>query len=280
MPVRTNSAAGNALTELNKTSRALSRSFERISSGLRISRASDDAAGLGVAENLRASSASAVVAGRNINDGMSIIAIAEGASNEVANILVRMRELAVQSASETLGGEERSYIQSEFASLSQEVDRISNVTEFNGIPLTNGTTASINVQVGIQNTTNDTISVSLGDYTTATLGVGVDSAMATGISLSTAAKAGTSLAAIDSALATLNDARATLGASENRLSSALNNIETYTETTTAAESRIRDADFGYETAQLSQNQILQQAGTSILGQAKNINQAALSLLQG
>ena len=278
--VRTNSAAGNALTELNKTSRALSRSFERISSGLRISRASDDAAGLGVAENLRASSASAVVAGRNINDGMSIIAIAEGASNEVANILVRMRELAVQSASETLGGEERSYIQSEFSSLSQEVDRISNVTEFNGIPLTNGTTASINVQVGIQNTTNDTISVSLGDYTTTTLGVGVDSAMATGISLSTAAKAGTSLAAIDSALATLNDARATLGASENRLSSALNNIETYTETTTAAESRIRDADFGYETAQLSQNQILQQAGTSILGQAKNINQAALSLLQG
>lgn len=277
--VRTNSAAGNALTQLNKNSRALSRSFERISSGLRISRAADDAAGLGVAENLRASSASSVVAGRNINDGMSIIAIAEGASNEVANILVRMRELAVQSASETLGGEQRGYIQSEFSSLSSEIDRISNVTEFNGISLTNGTTATINVQVGINNTANDQVTVSLGNYTTANLGVGVDPTMAAGISLSTATKAGTSLAAIDSALATLNDARATLGASENRLNSALNNIETYTETTTAAESRIRDADFGYETAQLSQNQILQQAGVSVLSQAKGLNQAALSLLQ-
>ena len=273
--VKTNTAAGNALTALNRTSRSLSRSFERISSGLRISRAADDAAGLGVAENLRAAHTSATVASRNVNDGISIIAVAEGATNEVSNILVRMRELAVQSASETLGSDQRAYIQTEYTELADEVSRIAAVTEFNGQQLTNGTITSLDVQVGINATSNDQITISLGDLRATTLGINSGA-----ISLSTSANASTALAAIDTAITSVNTTRATFGSVENRLSSALNNLETYIETTTAAESRIRDADFGYETAQLAQNQILQQAGVSVLTQAKGLNQAALGLLQG
>ena len=272
--VRTNAAAGRALTDLNKTSRSLSRSFERISSGLRISRAADDAAGLGVAENLRAQQTSATVAARNTNDGISAITVAEGATNEVGNLLVRMRELAVQSSSETLGATERGYAQSEFASLQSEVDRIANVTEFNGTKLADGSTASLNIQVGTNNTADDRIEVGFSDMRSATLGV--DTA---NTAVDTAANAQTAIDDIDAAISTVNSARASYGASENRLGSALNNIETFGQTVQAAESQIRDADFGAETASLSNKQILQQAGVSILGQAKQINQAALSLLQ-
>jgi flagellin len=273
--VKTNTAASNALTALNRTSRSLSRSFERISSGLRISRAADDAAGLGVAENLRAAHTSATVASRNVNDGISIIAVAEGATNEVSNILVRMRELAVQSASETLGTEQRAYIQTEYAELADEVSRIAAVTEFNGQQLTNSGTTFLDVQVGINATSNDRITITLGDLRATSLGVDSGS-----LSLSTAANASTAITTIDRALTATKTFRAMLGSVENRLGSALNNLETYIETTTAAESRIRDADFGYETAQLAQNQILQQAGVSVLTQAKGLNQAALGLLQG
>jgi flagellin len=270
--VKTNTAAGTTLTDLNRTTRALARSFERISSGLRISRAADDAAGLGVAESLRAAHTSAAVAARNTNDGISIIAVAEGASAEVGNILVRMRELAVQSASETLGDDDRAYVQEEYAALAAEVDRIANVTEFNGVQLTNNTTTALDVQVGINDTANDRIMLTLGDLSGATLGVST-------LSLATSTGAQAALTTLDSAIATVSGYRSAYGAVENRLNSALNNLETYIETTVSAESRIRDADFGYETAQLSQNQILQQAGTSVLQQAKSINQSALSLLQ-
>ena len=272
--VKTNTTATNALKDLNQTSRSLSRSFERISSGQRIARAADDAAGLGVAENLRRTSTSAAVAQRNTNDGMSFIAVAEGASSEVGNLLVRMRELAVQGASETLDDDERAYVQSEFVALSTEVDRIAEVTEFNGQALTNGTLTDVNVQVGVNATANDQIAITLGDLTTATLGVDTGA-----VDMSTAAGASAALAAIDTAIETVSSYRASYGATENRLSSALNNLETFEQTTKEAESRIRDADFGAETATLSQNQILQQAGVSVLSQAKSINQSALSLLQ-
>jgi len=272
--VKTNTSVGNALKELNRTSRSLSRSFERISSGLRISRAADDAAGLGVAENLRAARTSAAVAARNVNDGISIISVAEGASNEVANILIRMRELAVQSASETLGTAQRAFIQTECIELQGEIGRIAAVTEFNGRQLADGSVTTIDVQVGINATVNDVITLTLGDLRATTLGVNTGA-----VSLSTSANASAALGAIDSAISTMNSSRATFGAVENRLNNALNNLETYIETTQAAESRIRDADFGYETAQLAQNQVLQQAGVSVLTQAKGINQAALSLLQ-
>jgi flagellin len=272
--VKTNMAATGALNALNKTSRALAGSFQRISSGLRISKAADDAAGLGVAENLKASYKSADVAGRNINDGISIIGVAEGAAGEVGDILVRMRELAVQSASETLEDDERTYVQDEFTALSSEVDRIANVTNFNGKKLSDGSVPTVAVQVGTGDTADDQISITLGDLTAATLGVDTGA-----IGMDTAANATTSLAAIDSAIAMVTGYRSDLGAVENRLGSALNTIEIFSETTKSAESAIRDADFGYETAQLSQNQILQQAGVSILAQAKTLNQSAQQLLQ-
>lgn len=272
--VKTNMAATGALNALNKTSRALAGSFARISSGLRISKAADDAAGLGVAENLKAAYKSADVAARNVNDGISIIGVAEGAAGEVGDILVRMRELAVQSASETLDDDERTYVQDEFTQLTAEVDRIANTTEFNGQKLTDGSLSTIAVQVGINNTTNDQITITLGDLTSTTLGVDSGS-----VDLSTASGASSALTNIDAAISAVAAYRSGFGSVENRLGSALNNLETFSETTKSAESSIRDADFGYETAQLSQNQILQQAGVSILSQAKSLNQSAQQLLQ-
>lgn len=280
--VRTNVAAAGALGDLNKTTRALGRSFERISSGLRISRAADDAAGLGVAENLRAAHTSAAVAARNINDGLSAISVAEGATNEVANILIRMRELAVQGSNGTLGTTERGYIKTELTSLFQEIDRIGNATQFNGVALTD-TDNALDIQVGIgDDATVDVVAVSFEDITNAGF-ASLDTAMTSFDAIAVTALDESSfsdlLQDIDDALDVANTARAQYGAAENRLNSALNSIETFGEATRAAESSVRDADFGYETAQLSANQILQQAGTTVLAQAKNINQSALSLLQ-
>ena len=274
LTVRTNATAESALTNLNKTSRALQRSFERLSSGKRISRAADDAAGLGAAEKLHAASTSALVAARNVNDGISIISVAEGAANEVGSILIRMRELAIQGASETLSSSDRAYVQDEFVSLSQEVDRIANVTEYNGTKLADGVITSLDVQVGIQATGSDVISITTGDLTASTLTVDT-----TTIDMSTATGASAALADIDAGIELVSGYRSDFGAVENRLGNALNNLETFATATLSAESRIRDADFGLETAHLTQNQVLQQAGVSVLSQAKGINQGALSLLQ-
>jgi len=276
MPIvaNTNIAANNTLTQLNRSNRALSRNYERVSSGLRISRAADDAAGLGVAESLRSLHHSADVAARNINDGISIIGVAEGATNEVANILVRLRELSVQSSSETLADSERAYIQDETDQLVSEIDRIANVTEFNGVSLTNGSDADglINVQAGVRNTSNDRIAIVLGDLTANNLGVN-------GLDLSTSSNAQTAIDTIDAAIDSVSSIRSNYGAVENRLGNALNNIETFSEANKAAESRIRDLDFGIETSALTRNQILQQAGVSILSQARALPQSVLSLLQ-
>jgi len=274
--VKTNTAANGALNQLNRTTRALSRNFERISSGLRIARAADDAAGLGVAESLKAAHHSSTVAARNINDGISIIAVAEGSTNEVEAILIRMRELAIQSASETLANTERAYINQEASALLSEINRIAAVIEFNGINLADGSMLSMDVQVGINNTTNDQITITLGDLTTGAIGTGA----LTTVDLASSTGALAALTEIDAAIQSVSSIRSGYGSTENRLTSALNNIETFTESTIAAESRIRDADFGYETAQLTQNQILQQAGVSVLSQAKSLPQSALTLLQG
>jgi flagellin len=271
--VRTNIAANVAITNLNKTSRALSRNYEKISTGLRIARAADDAAGLGVAEKLKALSHSADQAARNINDGISFIGVADGAASEVGSILTRLRELAVQSSSETLANSERSYITDEKSQLVSEVNRISAVTEFDGTKLTDGTVTQVDVQAGVRNSTNDRVTIHLGDLT-ATTGLGIGS-----LNLDTAANAQGAIDIIDTAIGSVNSVRSLYGAVENRLGNALNNIETFSEANKTAESRIRDADFGVETAALTGNQILQQAGVSILSQAKNLNQGALSLLQ-
>ena len=273
--VNTNTASMNAINQLNKNNRSRTGSFRRISSGLRISKAADDAAGMGVAENLDAASRSARQAARNTNDGISVIATAEGATAEVVNIIKRMRELAVQSSSDTLDDDERAYIQTEYIQLSAEVDRIASVTEFNGVALGDGTNTTMDVQVGINDSADDRISITLGDLRATVLGIDSGS-----LDLSTAAGAQAAITTLDAAMDTVSGYRSDYGAVENRLDSALSNLEIYTENLEAAESRIRDADFAYETAELSKNQIMQQAGVSILAQAKGISQGALTLLQG
>jgi len=255
------------------TQRNLSGAFERVSSGLRINKAADDAAGLGVAENLNSSYKSSRVAMRNTNDGISVVQTAEGSTNEVANIIKRMRELAVQSSSEVLATTERAYIQDEFGQLTSEVDRIANVTEFNGRKLSNNASASLAVQVGVNNTANDRISITLGDLTSSTLGV-----RTAVMSLNTVASARVAITSLDSALDTVNGYRSDFGAIQNRLGSALQNIEIYAENLASAEAQIRDADFAYETSELSKLQIMQQAGLSVLAQAKMSTQGVLSLL--
>jgi len=274
LTVNTNLASMNTVAKVNQTNKGLQKTLGRISSGLRINSAADDAAGLGVAENLDAASRSMNQAMRNTNDGISVVQTAEGAANEVANIIKRMRELAVQSASETLDNGERAYIQDEFAQLSEEVDRIANVTEFNGTALADGTNATINVQVGINNTADDQIAITLGDLTAATLGVNTAA-----INLGTATGASAALPALDTALDSVNAYRSEFGAVQNRLESSLRNLENTDQNLAAAESQIRDADFAQEASEMAKYQVMQQAGVAALSQAKNINQAAAQLLQ-
>ena len=273
MVVNSNTTAMNALGHLNRTNRGLKSTFAKISSGLRINSAADDSAGLAVAENLASERQSLQQAQRNTHDGISVIQTAEGATNEVGDILKRMRELAVQSSSETLANSERAFIQDEFKQLTAEVDRIADVTEFNGISLGNAANSQLNVQVGIQNTSDDRIAIELGDLRASTLKVDTGN-----VDLSNVASAQAALQTIDTALDSVNGYRSDYGSVENRLNSALNNLEIYTENIAGAESRIRDADFAKETAEMSKYNIMQQAGTAILSQANGINQGALRLI--
>jgi len=268
-----NLASEVAQRSLAGTTRSLSSSFEKVSSGLRINKAADDAAGLGVAENLEAESRSAKVAMRNTNDGISVVQTAEGATNEVGNIVKRMRELAVQASSDSLASTERDYINDEYVQLEAEVDRLAEVTEFNGTLLTNGGNTALNIQVGVNNTTNDRIQITLGDLSGGTLGV--DSAT---IGMSSVASSRAAITALDSALDTINGYRSDYGATQNRLGSALSSMEVYRENLVSAEAQIRDVDFASETANMAKNQIMQQAGLSVLAQAKVQGQGVLSLL--
>jgi len=273
LTVNTNIPAMSALGHFNRTNNHLEGTFGHISSGLRINKAGDDAAGLAVAENLATEQQSLRQAARNTNDGISVIQTAEGATNEVADILKRMRELAVQSSSDTLANSERAYIQDEYAQLAQEVDRISAVTNFNGVALADGTRSSLDVQVGIFNTTDDRISISLGDLRATSLGIDTGN-----IDMATSASAQAALTTLDTAIDSINKIRSDFGAVQNRLESSLNNLDVYTENLAGAESRIRDADFAFETAQMTKYQTMQQAGIAILGQANQLTQGALRLI--
>jgi len=273
MTVRTNVAAMMASGQLGRTNKSLSVSLHRISSGLRINSAADDAAGLGVATNLETSVISTRQAMRNTNDGISIIQTAEAATNEVTDMLQRMRELAVQSSSETLDDDERAYIQDEYIELADEIARISSVTQFNGVSLTDNSSTSIEVQVGIQDSADSRISISLIDLRATTLGVDAGA-----LDLSTSSDAQAAITALDTALDSVNAGRSTLGAVQNRLDSALNNSQVFTEANSAARSRIEDTDFAAETSNLTKLQIMQQAGVAALAQAKNVNQSVVSLL--
>lgn len=277
--VNNNLSSLNALNNLNRTNTSLAGTMGRISSGLRINNAADDAAGLAVSENLDTQTRSLIQAKRNAHDGVSLIQVAEGASNEVAEIIKRMKELAVQSSSETLASTERVYVQAEFSELHSEISRISTVTEFNGIGLTRGTGVhssvtgvnSVSVQVGAFNTTDDRIIISLGDLGTTALSL-------ESVSLNSVASARASLTNFEDALSSVNSYRSTYGATQNRLETAIRGAETYAENLKAAESQIRDADFAHEAADMARNQIMQQAGTAILAQANQLNQGVLRLL--
>lgn len=273
LTVNTNTTALRSMNSLNQTNRAFQGSLGRISSGSRINRAADDAAGLAVAENLKATNRSVEAAKRNTQDGISVIQTAEGSTAEVADILKRMRELAVQSSSETLHDSERAYIDDEYGQLAGEMDRIANVTEFNGTLLTDGSNATLAVQVGVNGSADDQIDITLGDLTSATLGVDTGS-----VDLSTAGSAAGDIAAIDDAIDTVSGYRSDYGAVQNRLESAMRNLETYGENLSVAESGIRDADFAKEAAEMAKFNVMQQAGVAALGQANQINSGAVRLI--
>lgn len=269
MIVNTNLASMNAQKNLSSVTARLQGNYSRLSSGLRITNASEDAAGLEISERLRSKIRAWGVAGRNTQDGISLAQTGEGALNEVGNMLSRMRELATQAANGTLGSTERTTINNEVSELVSEIDRIASSTEFNGIQLLDGTATTADFQVGIDS--GDTITLNLQDATTTTLGVN-------GLDLSTQAGAVSAIAAIEAAITTVGSSRGELGATQNRLQSAFVNTQVQRENLSAAESRIRDVDVAAETADLTRNGILQQAAVSVLSQANAQPQLALRLL--
>ncbi|MFM7201090.1 MAG: flagellin [Myxococcota bacterium] len=276
--INTNLDSIVGINNLSRTNSRLSSNFGRLSSGLRINKAADDAAGLAVSESLRSQLKGLGQAIRNTNDGVSIIQTAEGALNQIQNNLSRLRELTIQSASGTLGDTDRSYINTESTALLAEIDRLANVTEFNGRVLLNGSasagtgTVSIDVQVGINNTSNDRITIQVSSARTQALGINT-------VNLSSSTNAQNSIQSIDQAIQRVSSSRSVLGATQNRLGSALGNLAISFENLSSAESQIRDVDFANETADLSRNQILQQAGVSVLSQANSGNQAVLNLIR-
>jgi flagellin len=268
-----------AQRQLRESQTSLEKSLSRLSSGLRINNASDDAAGLGISENLKADIRSLAQAQRNANDGISMTQVAEGAMNEMQGIVGRMRELAVQAANGTLGQTERDYIQTEFDELKAEIGRLSEVTEFNGTKLLNGSAANgLNIQIGIHATDDDRLTMSIAKLTASTLGNTSTSEYIGSQSLSSATAARDSLGVFDSAIQSLSNARAKLGAVQSRMSVAVTNLSSAHENLSAANSRIRDVDVASETANMTRYQILTQAGVAVLGQANQLPSLALSLL--
>jgi flagellin len=276
--VLTNVASLNAQRNLASTQTALAASVGRLSSGMRINTAADDAAGLGISENLKANIRSLAQAQRNANDGISMSQVAEGSMNEMQGIVSRMRELSVQSANGTLGNTERGYIQTEFLQLSQEIDRIGAVTEFNGTKLLDGTASNgLSFQIGIHNVAiEDRLAMSIPTLTTGTLG---STGFIAGADLSTVGGAQLAIGTFDKAIQQLSQARAKVGATQNRMVVTVSNLAVAQENLTAANSRIRDVDVASESANLTKSQILSQAGLAVLAQANQLPQSALSLLR-
>jgi flagellin len=273
--INTNVASLDAQRTLAQTTMGLSKTMQRLSSGLRISRASDDVAGLAVAETLRSQGRSFAVAARNANDGISMIGVAEGSMQVISDNLVRMRELAEQSGSGTLTDNQRSALQTEFSNLQSEIDRIVDTTKFNGISMLSASGTSIDFQVGVDSGASNVISLTSTNVHSSALGVGSTTA-----AVSTQAAAQAALTSLDSAISSLAQTRGTFGALENRLQTTISNIQNAMENLSASESRIRDVDVAQETANLTRSQILQQAGVSMLAQANQQPQLALTLLRG
>ncbi len=272
--IATNVQSMNAQRNLGVSNEKQASSLNKLSSGARITKAGDDAAGLAISEKLKGSIRSMQQANRNANDGISLIQTAEGGINEVSNILLRLRELSVQAASDTVGDVERGFTDKEFQALKGEIDRISQVTKYNGRQLLNGTGETLDFQVGIENSPeNDRLQYATAntDVTLGRLGLSDSGTM-------TKAGAQQNLASIDIAIQSVNENRAGLGALQNRLSSTVNNLSIATENLAAANSRIRDVDMASETSELTKQSILSQAGTAVLSQANTSQNLALKLL--
>ena len=272
--INTNVASLNAQRNLNGTRHSMNRALEKLSSGQRINRAGDDAAGLAISENLKAQIKGLKQAERNAEDGISLVQIAEGALSEISNILIRLRELGVQAASDTIGSTERKFLNVEFEQLTAEIDRIANSTEFNQVPLLNGTGAIFDIQIGTRNdplSDRLTFDASRADSNLAALGLSLASVL-------DKVSAQNSLGAIDQAIVTVSGIRADFGALQNRLQATINNIGIGIENLSAANSRIRDTDIAAETAELTRSNILLNAGISVLSQANTSTSSALNLI--
>lgn len=289
--IRTNVASLQAQRNMGNSTNAMGENIAKLSSGYRINKAADDAAGLAISETMKANTRSLDQAKRNAMDGISMVQTAEGSMNEVSNILIRMRELATQSASDTIGNTERGYSNREYVQLVNEIQRISNTTSFNGIPLLQG-------QEAVGDPSMFTIHVGSGDglkENTDTIQIGVenlkinieDMGLGTGAEIGPAETGGeftreiaaSKLSVIDSALQRISSNRSYIGAQQSRLGSTINNLGVQIENLKSANSRIRDVDFAEETASFTQNKILQQAGGSVLMQANQAPEVALSLLR-
>jgi len=284
-----NISAFIAVDQLARNNRGLAFSLQRLSTGMRINRSSDDVAGLAVSEKLRTQIRGTTVAERNANDGIAMLQIAEGSLSEMTNILQRLRELAVQGANGTYGSVERSYLDREFQSLLEEVNRIALSSQYNGITLLDGGMASFgstgstssvlhigaNFDANGLGTSIDTLQVHISPATLGSLGLSIGA-----VAVSTGSSALTALDLLDHAIRSVNAVRSELGATVNRLESALQSLQTQEVNMTSAESTIRDTDFAKEMTEMTRNQILVQSATAMLSQANQTPQSILSLLQG
>ncbi|MEC5387005.1 flagellin [Uliginosibacterium sp. H3] len=275
MTINTNVASLNAQRNLNGTKESLATSLQRLSSGLRINSAKDDAAGLAIAERINSQVRGFNVAIRNSNDAISLMQVADGGASQISDNLQRMRELAVQAANGTLNSGDRQNLAVEFTALSNEVGRLSQATRYNNVELLNSAASTFTFQVGAGTTANDQVTVSTVDLRASVLAV--DSAT---IFISTASQALDAITNLDSAINTITTARAGYGAAMNRTEAVISSLQIASENQSAARGRIIDADFAMETANLSRSQILQQAGTAMLAQANALPQQVLQLLQG
>jgi len=280
MSIRTNLAAISSINSLNSTQKSLSSSLEKISSGLRINRAGDDAAGLGVATRMETDNTSLKQAMRNTNDGISLVQTAEGSLEQLTNILIRFRELSVQAANATYTTTDRGMIGTEMTQLQAEYQRITTLANFNEQSLLNGS-GTLTIQVGIDGTANDAISINMGNLAT-TLGaissISTVFATVTAGTASTASGATANLSNLDTAINALSTRRATLGSLQNRFENALAEQSTYSQNLSAAQSQILDVDYASESANMTRYQIQSQAGVAALAQAKAIPQSIISLL--
>jgi flagellin len=281
--INTNTASMNAQRNLNASQSTLTTSLQRLSSGLRINSAKDDAAGLAISDRMSSQIRGNTVAMRNANDGISLAQTAEGSLGKIGDNLQRMRELAVQSLNGTNSADDRTALDAEFGELAKEVQRIATGSDFNGSKILGGDAGSISFQVGAGVDDSDTITITTTDLsadTDITAVSGTDLEGAGRAKIDTAADAKTTVTDIDAALKKVNSERANYGATQNRFESVVSNLQVSIESQSASRSRIMDTDFAAETASLTRSQILQQAGTAMLAQANSLPNGVLSLLRG